>query len=402
MTDLLIVGNGFDLYHGLPTRYTDFLKFISYWSMFWDNYNGEAKAQVCTPFRVKLSEQNEIIEESMRDFASHQGYYKYEHLEFINSHIDNLWIQYFLKKQLSSVNWIDFEGEIYNVLKLVEEYYSEFIPEMRKRNDAPIKYIPGDMSTVINIFKKNCPEEYIDFTQGIISRRDTEKDKLKNNKEMLLSTMKRELDDLIKCLDYYLLDFVSNIKVEQYSEQIKELSYINLLNFNYTYTYASVYGKNSLREHHRIHGDCLEEDMVLGIPDESFPSTLDYIYFQKYFQRIQKRTGNYYKSWITEPNAREKSLEDVPINVFIMGHSLADSDKGILKEIFMNDFVCKITIFYHSQLAYEQQVINLVSMFGKDFVIEQTANDRIVFEKIKKASKESGKIIYIRKYYVYC
>lgn len=387
MTDLLIVGNGFDLYHGLPTRYTDFLKFISYWSIFWDNYNGEAKAQVCTPFRVKLSEQNEIIEESMRDFASHQGYYKYEHLEFINSHIDNLWIQYFLKKQLSSVNWIDFEGEIYNVLKLVEEYYSEFIPEMRKRNDAPIKYIPGDMSTVINIFKKNCPEEYIDFTQGIISRNDTEKDKLKNNKEMLLSTMKRELDDLIKCLDYYLLDFVSNIKVEQYSEQIKELSYINLLNFNYTYTYASVYGKNSLREHHRIHGDCLEEDMVLGIPDESFPSTLDYIYFQKYFQRIQKRTGNYYKSWITEPNAREKSLEDVPINVFIMGHSLADSDKGILKEIFMNDFVCKITIFYHSQLAYEQQVINLVSMFGKDFVIEQTANDRIVFEKLKKPQK---------------
>lgn len=387
MTDLLIVGNSFDLYHGLPTRYTDFLKFISYWSIFWDNYNGEAKAQVCTPFRVKLSEQNEIIEESMRDFASHQGYYKYEHLEFINSHIDNLWIQYFLKKQLSSVNWIDFEGEIYNVLKLVEEYYSEFIPEMRKRNDAPIKYIPGDMSTVINIFKKNCPEEYIDFTQGIISRRDTEKDKLKNNKEMLLSTMKRELDDLIKCLDYYLLDFVSNIKVEQYSEQIKELSYINLLNFNYTYTYASVYGKNSLREHHRIHGDCLEEDMVLGIPDESFPSTLDYIYFQKYFQRIQKRTGNYYKSWITEPNAREKSLEDVPINVFIMGHSLADSDKGILKEIFMNDFVCKITIFYHSQLAYEQQVINLVSMFGKDFVIEQTANDRIVFEKLKKPQK---------------
>lgn len=387
MTDLLIVGNGFDLYHGLPTRYTDFLKFISYWSIFWDNYNGEAKAQVCTPFRVKLSEQNEIIEESMRDFASHQGYYKYEHLEFINSHIDNLWIQYFLKKQLSSVNWIDFEGEIYNVLKLVEEYYSEFIPEMRKRNDAPIKYIPGDMSTVINIFKKNCPEEYIDITQEIISRSDTEKDKLKNNKEMLLSTMKRELDDLIKCLDYYLLDFVSNIKVEQYSEQIKELSYINLLNFNYTYTYASVYGKNSLREHHRIHGDCLEEDMVLGIPDESFPSTLDYIYFQKYFQRIQKRTGNYYKSWITEPNAREKSLEDVPINVFIMGHSLADSDKGILKEIFMNDFVCKITIFYHSQLAYEQQVINLVSMFGKDFVIEQTANDRIVFEKLKKPQK---------------
>lgn len=389
MTDLLIVGNGFDLYHGLPTRYTDFLKFISYWFIFWDNYTGEANVQEDELFRVRLSEHNEIIEESMLDFASHKGHYKYEHLEFINSHIDNLWINYFLKKQLSGVNWIDFEGEIYNVLKLVEEYYSEFIPEMRKINDAPIKYIPQDMSIVINIFKKKCPAEYIDFTQGIINRYDTEKDKLKNNKDMLLDVMKSELDDLIKCLDYYLLEFVSNIKVEQYSEQIKELSYVNLLNFNYTYTYVSVYGKNGLREHHRIHGDCLEEDMVLGIPDEAFPSTLDYIFFQKYFQRIQKRTGNYYKSWITGQNTRERTLGDVPINVFIMGHSLADSDKGILKEIFLNDFIQKITIFYHSQSAYEQQVINLVSMFGKDFVIEQTADDRIVFEKLEKPQNGS-------------
>ena len=30
MTDLLIVGNGFDLYHGLPTRYTVIPHFI--WS----------------------------------------------------------------------------------------------------------------------------------------------------------------------------------------------------------------------------------------------------------------------------------------------------------------------------------------------------------------------------------
>ena len=26
--DILIIGNGFDLAHGLPTKYTDFLKFI--------------------------------------------------------------------------------------------------------------------------------------------------------------------------------------------------------------------------------------------------------------------------------------------------------------------------------------------------------------------------------------
>lgn len=247
------------------------------------------------------------------------------------------------------------------------------------------------MNTAVCAFKKKCSVGYNYFTQGMISLSDTESEKLKKNKDLLLDAMKRELDDLIMCLDYYLLEFVSSIKIEQYSEQIKELSYVNLLNFNYTYTYASVYGKNRLKQHHRIHGDCLEEDMVLGVPDEAFPNTLDYIFFQKYFQRIQKRTGNYYKSWITAPNTRERTLEDVPINVFIMVHSLADSDKGILKEILLNDFIQKITIFYHSQSAYEQQVINLVSMFGKDFVIEQTANDRIVFEKLKKTQKGSAR-----------
>lgn len=54
--------------------------------------------------------------------------------------------------------------------------------------------------------------------------------------------------------------------------------------------------------------------MVLGVPDEAFLNTLDYIYFQKYFQRIQKRTGNYYKEWITAPDPRMRTLEDVPIN----------------------------------------------------------------------------------------
>lgn len=121
--------------------------------------------------------------------------------------------------------------------------------------------------------------------------------------------------------------------------------------------------------------------MVLGIPDESFPNSTEYIYFQKYFQRIQKRTGSFYREWITEPAHR--CLEDVPAEVYIMGHSLAETDKGILKDIFLNRYVSKITIFYHSQNAYEDMVINLVKMFGKDFVIENTASNRIVFEELK-------------------
>lgn len=389
MADLLVVGNGFDLYHGLPTRYTDFLSFIENWFVFWENYRDDISCEKDDQFSVRLSETNEIISDTMLDFASHHGAYKCEHLEFINNHIDNLWIQYFMKKQLDGVNWMDFEAEIYNVLKLVEEYYTEYIPEVYRRNIAPIQYMSKDLLLIADILKRKCPVGYEDLAQKI-SWLDVEG--LNKNKKALLKVMKSELDDLIRCFEYYLWEFVSRIRIEQYSEQIKELPYdLNLLNFNYTYTYATVYGKRKLRQHHRVHGDWVEEDMVLGIPDEAFPDSLDYICFQKYFQRIQKRIGNYYRDWIVGTETYTQEDEEDLINVYIMGHSLADSDKGILKDIFLNDFVKKVTVYYHSQSAYEQQIINLVAMFGKDYVIEQTAKGRICFEKLKSPQKGSAR-----------
>lgn len=78
--------------------------------------------------------------------------------------------------------------------------------------------------------------------------------------------------------------------------------------------------------------------MVLGVRDDAFENW-DYIYFQKFFQRIQKRTGAFYKAWI--PQIR-RSVEDAPIKVFIMGHSLGMTDKEILKEFFMVNMSLKL------------------------------------------------------------
>lgn len=71
-----------------------------------------------------------------------------------------------------------------------------------------------------------------------------------------------------------------------------------------------------------------------------------------------------------------------------MGHSLGMTDKEILKEFFLEKYVSEITIFYHSQYAYEQLVISLIDMFGKDFVIEQTGSERVKFVKLKLAEVE--------------
>ena len=203
--------------------------------------------------------------------------------------------------------------------------------------------------------------------------------------------MKDELDALNLCLDYYLLEFVSAINCSFYSEQIKSLGDIYLLNFNYTYTYATVYGKTALIQHHPIHGEAKEENLVLGIPDESFRDSMDYVYFQKFFQRIQKKTGSFYKEWPVRP--KHSALEDEPVQVFIMGHSLNKVDKGILKDFFLEQNVETINIFYHSQSGYESQVINLVDMFGRDFVIDQTGKGRIIFEKLSPPVEGSARTL---------
>ncbi len=66
--------------------------------------------------------------------------------------------------------------------------------------------------------------------------------------------------------------------------------------------------------------------------------------------------------------------------IFIMAYL-----QDILKDFFEEQNVKQIKIFYHSQEDYENKVINLVDMFGKDFVIDQTSQEKIVFEKLRPA-----------------
>ena len=349
---ILIIGNGFDLYHGLPTRYTDFLFFAKNWKVFKDEYDKQDKSGVTSEgetIKVCLGQNNNLTEESLLDFASHANLYFEEHIAYLDEHIqDNAWLAYFMENCIPGCNWIDFEAEIERALNQVELYYCRTLPSVK--DDIPVKYMPELMRKVVYLFSKRAEQSgmgYQNLASNIFHSYDAAPERLNRNKALLLEFMKMELDILIKCLNYYILDFVSVIDCGVYSEQIKGLGGIYLLNFNYTYTYAAVYGKRALIEHHPIHGEAKEENLVLGISDETFPNTLDYIYFQKYFQRIQRKTGNYYKKWPVRP--AHATLEDSPVQVYIMGHSLNKVDKGVLKDFFEEPNVKQIKIFYHNR-----------------------------------------------------
>lgn len=113
-------------------------------------------------------------------------------------------------------------------------------------------------------------------------------------------------------------------------------------------------------EDHFIHGRCsamgASQNIVLGIEDND-PSNLDTIYFKKYFQRIQKKTGREVFDWFDE-----KISSSEPIVTDIFGHSLDTTDKDILMLIFEKSQYTNI--YYYNQADYEQKIINLVRLYG--------------------------------------
>ena len=132
-TNILIIGNGFDLAHGLPTTYNAFLKFLSVFKTVYTestltNYN-----------YYKL-------DKSLQDFLSNM---KHNNLldELYKLSSENIWIDHFLKcmdtAKLKGVNWIDFESEITNVIKSLEylKDYNEINLEMHSiKIQEPTKY----------------------------------------------------------------------------------------------------------------------------------------------------------------------------------------------------------------------------------------------------------------------
>ncbi len=389
MNNILIIGNGFDLYHKLPTRYTDFLFLTKRWKQFYAKYNENISRRPydknADQIVVRTDEYGKLTEDALEDFLDNAFVMNPDRIRKLGESIDNNpWINYFVDTNYEKDGWIDFEAEIETVLVNIEQFFSTEVQKCENKI----------MGQVINPVCYKVISSLMNHTKslgrnvGVYHKSDIQKFVYGDVKRNLIEELTRALDDLEDALDIYLEEFVGNINVQNYSEQIKNLGDINLLNFNYTYTYKTVYGGAHLNKHHQIHGSLQEKDIVLGISDDTFKN-LDYIYFQKYFQRIQKRTGAFYREWIPK---EFHNLEDAPIEVFIMGHSLGQTDKSVLEEFFLNrNAVNKITLFYHSQKAYEELVIALVRLFGKEFVIEETGKERIVFTLLRGPVAGSGR-----------
>ena len=225
----------------------------------------------------------------------------------------------------------------------------------------------------LNKFFKNVSEQKIEFQdkffktyQGI-------------DKEMVMYTLKRDLNDLIKLFRYYLEEKVINQSVKKLSQQIENIKPDYVINFNYTNTYE-LYGINR-DDVCYIHGSVQDDNMVIGIRDID-EKNIDSIYFKKFFQRIQKHTAVIQWNKFGEVHSLSDPIRDAC--TYFFGHSLSNTDGDIIRNIYDNSQ--KIVVFYlnkPNKKDYEQKVINLIDTLGKDNVIQGMYSGKIEFLPIE-------------------
>lgn len=351
--NILVIGNGFDLYHGLNTKYIHFVEFTRH---------------------PAIKEQNII---SLDQFKKDS--------DFESAVANNPFIKCF--QLLADVNdgWIDCEDTIHRIVELLDEVLNK--REGANEGKFSTKGLSKEKTEIIKIFERY----FVSTDTTSPTMRIT--DEFRNgfgefDKKKFFDSLKKDLDNTIEILRIYLKLCANDLKVGRRSNQLLEIHISFVVNFNYTNTISKIYGIED-EDVFYIHGslDNNPNNMVFGIPDDD-EENLDFVYFKKYFQRIQKRTGILDESRFACRNRRKK----IPTNVYFFGHSLSITDGDIIKKIL--DLSDKIIIYYRDQPDYEEKVINILRVFGKKIGTEMIQNRKIEFIEISKSFMERVKEVF--------
>ena len=355
---ILILGNGFDLDHDLPTKYSDFLDFCNcVLSMGTAKYASEKrkikKSQI--PYICKL-ESDDDLKRRFTDLLK-----------------NNYLLNYFnIQKKKTGKDWIDLEREIKSIIsefRIVES-------ELKKSNQS--SYALNKEHKIQALLRE--------LGLNVCGGRDLNAIKLADIHDDLCMC----LDSFSKALELYIYHFINQSKVTGISPDIIGFDANRVLTFNYSDTYERVYGGFHWNEEvDHIHGSAKdvtedESNIILGVTSDSGVSS-EYVEFEKYFQRITKQTSSNYKKWLEAGLGKKEKIE-----ITFFGHSLDATDGDVIKDMVMHERSL-ITIFYYDKGAYKQIVANLIEIIGKDKLVNFIYGEqpKIRFAKQQEHQKDS-------------
>lgn len=332
--NILVIGNGFDLAHGLKTSYIDFVKYLK-----------------------------EIIKADKGTKGKKLA-------------INNSFIHCFIKVATENRSWIDCEKEIEIIVTMILKILNDrnvFVASSNliDRSESSLYLYEFERLKLMDKFCEKSDAHWIRFQSMYFKAYEG------IDKNVILETLKCDLNDLIKLFKYYLEENVINQPVTKLSKQIESINPDYVINFNYTNTYEH-YGINR-EDVCYIHGSVQDDNMVLGIRDID-EKDIDSIYFKKFFQRIHKHTDVI--QWDRFGKIQSLTETSREATTYFFGHSLSKTDGDLIRNIFANSR--KIIILHlKGHNDYEQKVINLIDTLGKEIVIQGMYSGQIEFIPIK-------------------
>ena len=399
MNRLVIIGNGFDLAHGLPTSYGDFVNF--YWKSVAntdhsDSYVGFHDATLSftniTCFKDIVNQIASNLNKTLHN--DEQGIYFDDFDRNTNPPLRFKHHVIIFKKFFFNVvnhkhrieNWVDVENIYYHLLKkcLLEEDSNFKVKKLNEEFEE------------VRLLLENYLIANVD-NQFDFSNVNTDILDLFKNKPLGLRRIHNQNPSVIPD---YLKEFPKEDQRElkRFDDEIingaKPLQLNLFLNFNYTKTIEayidsikildsdlqSYFGNITVNQ---IHGKLQDDTNIINF---GFGDEMDDDY-----KTIENKDDNEYlkniKSfkYFLNSNYRDmlEFLESGKFQVWIMGHSCGLSDRILLNKIFEHEFCRSIKVFYHKYYKPKEDgrtddYTNIVQNISRHFNKKELMRERIV------------------------
>ena len=334
MNRLILIGNGFDLAHGLKTSYHDFI--LDYLKDCFFKALDSGKIQHMSKI-YRYWHEDILINISSIDyvdipFLSNDDKNIIIKVESINEFIDiinklKLYITYkgssFVKALLNECiikNWVDIESLYYEELK---KYYKEFVAFKSGKT--------SDNKAIDRLRKLN-----------------TQLDFIKKELEYYLTKIEAKNSITIDFLKETIHHGLQPFKDENY-KFVRDGNFL-ILNFNYTKTpsqYINKYQETIINIHGELNNE--KNPIIFGYGDEvdKHYNDIEDLNENEFFKHIKSfdyfKTSNYSKLL--------RFIETEDFEVFVMGHSCGLSDRTMLNTIFARQHCKSIKIFYNPKDA---------------------------------------------------
>lgn len=396
MNRIVLIGNGFDLAHGLKTSYADFIDW--YWDYrvrgFVGNLTDTSKDILCS-FKDLTGEIWNVNAFNGLKIGYVSGTNIVKHIIEKKDIFDTRFSIFFesICKSIENKGWVDIENEYYNLLK---KYAIEYPSDVNTKDlNKQLQYI---QHLLIKYLKHIIEEQKVSIVESI---------KSKIYAPIKLDDISVSGKNIIKgCVDLWMKQDVALVKEKMrrygYKEEdnMDSINYfrdkymegkiffsdvprtymlpdaVMLLNFNYTNT-AQLYHEADLGFINYIHGKIDNpQSVIFGYGDEQDDD----------YKKIQKLNDNECLANVKTIKYQESDnykkllsfAESAPFQACIMGHSCGNSDRTLLNTLFEHKNCISIKPYYYKKEDGTDNYLELVQNISRNFTDMKLMRDRVV------------------------